>query len=172
MGQGIWAAMLRRARLRGLVEGLVQRVRAEATELDAKDEAERFQDYGFSANPVDGQGLMLTWGGHTIVLRMDRLAERPQLAAHEVCVWHKDGHRLTLKAGGVVEIECTDLVVTAADEVTLTGRKVTLSATDEVVLDAPLVTSPESLVIAGVEHAGHLHNVPGVGLSNGPFNPA
>jgi phage baseplate assembly protein V len=169
MGQGIWAAMLRRARLRGLVEGLVQRVRAEATELDAKDEAERFQDYGFSANPVDGQGLMLTWGGHTIVLRMDRLAERPQLAAHEVCVWHREGHKVTLKAGGVVEAVCTRLEATATAEAVLTAPVISLNATTEVRLNTPRVVVPTSLVLAGKEMATHRHDVPGVAVTTPPL---
>jgi phage gp45-like len=108
---------LRRARLRGLIEGLVQRARVEATEADAKDDAERFQDYGYASNPGDGQGLVLHVGGHTIVLRMDRLAERPHLAPYEVCIWHKEGHSVTLKAGKVVQVDCNKLVVNAAEEV-------------------------------------------------------
>lgn len=108
---------LQRARLRGLVEGLVQRARIEATDADGKDDAERFQDYGIAANPGDGQGLILHIGGHTIILRMDRLAERPKLAPYEVCVWHKEGHKVTLRSGKVVDVECTKLNVTATDEV-------------------------------------------------------
>ena len=87
---------LRRARIRNLKEGLVQSARIEALENDAKDDAERFQDYGFAANVVDGQGLVINAGGHTIVLRMDRLAERPQLPAFEVRVWHKEGHHVEI----------------------------------------------------------------------------
>jgi phage baseplate assembly protein V len=109
--------LLRRARLRGLQEGQVQRARAESVESDAKDDAERFQDYGFTANPVDGQGLVINVAGHTIVLRMDRLAERPRMAAYEVAVWHKEGHRITLKAGGLVQVDCTKLVVNASGQV-------------------------------------------------------
>lgn len=108
---------LRRARIRGLIEGLVQRGRVEATDADAKDDAERFQDYGYASNPGDGQGLVLHVGGHTIVLRMDRLAERPKLAPYEVTVWHKEGHSVTLKAGKVVQVDCDQLVVNATQKV-------------------------------------------------------
>ena len=110
---------LRRARIRKLVEGLVQRGRIEATENDAKDDAERHQDYGFAANPVDGEGLVLHIGGHTIILRQDRLRERPRLEAYEVSVWHKEGHHVTLKAGKLVECDCDTLVVNAATAVQL-----------------------------------------------------
>lgn len=112
--QGVF---LRRARIRKLAEGLVQSARVEALENDAKDDAERFQDYGYAANAVDGQGLVITAGGHTIVLRMDRLAERPRLAAYEVAVWHKEGHRVTLKAGKLVEVSCDTFRVNAGVKV-------------------------------------------------------
>lgn len=55
---------MRRARLRGLIEGPVQKVRAESTELHGRDAVERIQDYGFSAQPVEGQGLVISGGGH------------------------------------------------------------------------------------------------------------
>lgn len=123
--QGVF---LRRARIRKLAEGLVQSARVEALENDAKDDAERFQDYGYAANAVDGQGLVITAGGHTIVLRMDRLAERPRLAAYEVSVWHKEGHRVTLKAGKLVEVSCDTFRVNAAVKVELNTPLVTASA--------------------------------------------
>ena len=118
MSSGVF---LRRARMRSLKEGLVQSLRVEALENDAKDNAERFQDYGYAANPVDGQGLAITVGGHTIVLRLDRLAERPRLAAYEVSVWHKEGHSVTLRAGKLVEVNCDTFRVNAAVKVEI-GR--------------------------------------------------
>ena len=114
----IWT---RRARLRSLTEGLVQKARAESLENQAHDDAERFQDYGFAANPIDGQGLVMHVGGHTIVLRMDRLAERPRLAAHEVCVWHREGHCITLKADGVIEIKGASLRVDVTGDIAFKG---------------------------------------------------
>lgn len=111
-----WANLLRRARMRGLREALVQVIRVEALEDDAKDDAERWQDYGFAGNPGDGQGLVINAGGHTVVLRLDRIADRPQLAEFEVAVWHKEGHKITLKAGSVIEVDCTRLVCTGSIE--------------------------------------------------------
>ena len=125
MSSGVF---LRRARMRSLKEGLVQSLRVEALENDAKDNAERFQDYGYAANPVDGQGLAITVGGHTIVLRLDRLAERPRLAAYEVSVWHKEGHSVTLRAGKLVEVNCDTFRVNAAVKVELNTPLVAASA--------------------------------------------
>lgn len=112
--------LLRRARLRGLKEGAVQTVRSESLDHQAHDQAERWQDYGFAANVVEGQGLVINAGGHTIVLRMDRLAERPQLAPLEVAVWHQEGHAVTLRSGGKVEIKGTHVDI-VADRLTHNG---------------------------------------------------
>lgn len=120
--------LLRRARLRGGKEGPVQTMRAESLENDAKDQAERWQDYGFAAQPVDGQGLVINAGGHTIVLRIDRLAERPGLAAYEVAVWHKEGHYVKLKAGRVIEMSGDSLVINMANSVTINAGSMAVTS--------------------------------------------
>lgn len=106
--------LVRRVRIRNLVEGLVQVGSLVGFEPDARDRAERFQDYGLASNPVSGEGLRIEVGGHTFILRMDRLAERPELAAYEVCVWHKEGHSVTLRAGRVVDVACDQLNIVAS----------------------------------------------------------
>lgn len=122
--------LLRRARLRSGREaaGKVQTFRAESLDNDAKDQAERWQDYGFAAQPVDGQGLVIHAGGHTIVLRMDRLAERPELAVHEVAVWHKEGHMIKLKNDGLIEMTGTTLNVVMASAVNITAQAINLTS--------------------------------------------
>ncbi|MBP6897374.1 MAG: phage baseplate assembly protein [Pseudacidovorax sp.] len=151
--------MLRRARLRGLFEGLVQKVRAEATENDGKDAVERFQDYGFAANPVEGQGLVLHWEGHTIVLRMDRMAERPRLGAYEVSVWHKEGHHVTLRAGRLVEVECDDFLLKAANSATVETKTFTVRASQKIRNETPLdqvtgIQQPQQLTVGGISGPG------------------
>ena len=171
--------LLRRARIRGLTEGKVQTGRTEATEHDAKDEVERWQDYGFAANPVDGQGLVINVAGHTIVLRMDRISERPQLAAHEVSVWHKEGHMVTLKAGRLVQVDCASLVVNASAGVTLNtptvqatgalsvaaGATVGTTVSAGTSVAAPAMAASQSLKVAGKEMSQHTHS----NVQNGPY---
>lgn len=172
--------IIRRARLRTLTEGQVQRARAEALDDDAKDEVERFQDYGFAANPVEGQGLVINAGGHTIVLRMDRLAERPQLAEYEVCVWHKEGHRVTLKAGKLVQVDCDELVINAANRVAINTARLDVAATGGAAfstpelqasakLTAPTIEAGVSLKVQGKEMHQHKHG--GVDFGNDQSGP-
>jgi len=64
-----------------------------------------------------------------------------------VTVWHKEGHRVTLKAGQVVQVDCAELRI---------------NATSQVVINSPLVTAPvihaaDSLQIDGKELNGHVH---------------
>ncbi len=149
--------LMRWVRVRGLREGAMQVGRVEGLPNDVRDEAQRPQDYGFAANPVEGQGLKLEIGGHTVIIRLDRLAERPQLAQYEVAVWHKEGHRITLKANGLVQMDCVRLVVNASAAVTLNSPQVTINAsaamtvnTPQVALNTPNVTATGAVQAAGV----------------------
>lgn len=158
--------LLRRARLRGLKDGAVQIARTEALEGDAKDDAERWQDYGFAANPVDGQGLVINWAGHTIVLRMDRITERPAMAPYDVAIWHKEGHQVRLKAGRLVEVTCDRLVVNAATSVAITSPSVTVTASSGVTVTTPTLAASADVTAAGnVTATG---NVSAGGTSSAP----
>ena len=140
--------LVRRARLRGLVDATIQRVRAESLENQAHDDAERHQDYGFAAHPVDGQGLVMHLDGNTLVLRLDRIAERPGLQPLEVAVWHSEGHMVKLKAGRLVEVTCDRMVINAAAEVEINTPTVTVNASSQVQLTTPLVQATNDM------HAG------------------
>ena len=145
---------MRWARIRNLVEGVFQRGRAEGLPNEARDDVQRPQDYGFAANPVQGQGLTLEVGGHTVIVRMDRLGERPTLANYEVMVWHKDGHSVKLGGGGLIEI---------------TGVNVTLNVANQLTLNAGngVAITSATLTHNGV-NVGHTHTHGGVaaGLAN------
>lgn len=148
------AVFLRRARIRNMKEGLIQSGRMEATEFDTKDGAERPQDYGFAANVVDGQGLVITVDGTTIILRADRLAERPELAAHEVTVWHKEGHKITMRAGKLIEVDCDTYRVNAAVKVEYNTPLVT--GTGNMTMQGR-VTGAAGVTAAGKNLEGHTH---------------
>jgi phage baseplate assembly protein V len=153
----MWAVLenlLRRVRVRGLTEGPLQRVRVEGLPNDARDGVERWQDYGFAGNPNDGQGLRIEAGGHTVVIRLDRLASRPQLAAYEVCVWHEEGHRVTLKAGGKVVVDCAEFTVNASSKVVLNTPVVQASGD---VTGQGTVTGVTDVVFAGKSGNNHRH---------------
>jgi phage gp45-like len=165
-----WWNLLRRARIRGLAEGLVQKGRVEVFQEDGRDEVERFQDYGLAANAVDGEGLRIEVGGHTFILRMDRLAERPQLAAYEVSVWHKEGHAVTLRAGRVVEVACDTLNINASQGVNITTPTMTVMGNQAVsgTATAATVVGTSDVKIGNASVKDHDHG----NVSNGPNRTA
>lgn len=168
----MFANLMRWVRIRSLTEGKMQKGRVEGLPNDVRDDAQRPQDYGFAGNPVDGQGLRIEAGGHTVIIRMDRLAERPELAAYEVSVWHKEGHTVTLKEGRIVQMDCDQFVVNASTSVSFNTPTVSASGNISAVLKVQAATmdAATSLKVAGKEMSGHVHtNVqPGAGTSGPP----
>ena len=157
------ANLVRWVRVRGLKEGKFQRGRVEGFEGDVRDDAQRPQDYGFAANPVDGEGLKLEVGGHTIIVRVDRTAERPQLPAYEVAVWHKEGHMVRLRAGRIIQADCDQLVVNASTGVVLNAPTVAISGALTV---GSTVVAAGNVTGAGKSLATHTHSGVQAGGSN------
>lgn len=126
--------MIRRARMRAQQDsGAVQKVRVDVNDTFGRDDIERLQDYGFSARPSAGEGIVIEVGGHLLVLRMDQTASRPKLELDEVSVWHKEGHSITLKAGKVIAVDCDSYVVTT--------KTYTVNASESVALNTPEVAA-------------------------------
>lgn len=149
----MFSNLMRWVRVRGLTEGKFQSGRTEGFDGDVRDGAQRPQDYGFAANPVDGEGLRFEVGGHTIIIRLDRTAERPQLDAYEVAMWHKEGHMVRLRAGRIVQVDCDQFTVNASAGVTLNTPMVTASQG----ITSQTAAAATSLKVAGKEVLGHTH---------------
>lgn len=158
----MFANLMRWVRVRGLTEGKFQSGREEGLPNEGRDGAQRPQDYGFAANPVSGEGLKLEIGGHTVIIRLDRIAERPQLPAYEVAVWHKEGHMVRLQAGRIVQVDCDQFIVNASTGVALNTPMVTASQG----ITSQTAAAATSLKVAGKEVLGHSHGNVQIGGSN------
>lgn len=115
--------MISRAVVSALADGAGrQYVQVSALKGETKDNVERIQQYGFTSNPLSGaQAVMLCVGGnraHPIVTNVDDPRYRPtDSEAGESGVYHFEGHRIRLMAGGIVQIECDQVIVKASDKV-------------------------------------------------------
>lgn len=147
-------SLLRRALMRGLKDGPVQEVAVQVFDTSGRENAERWQDYGFAGNPGDGQGLVIEVGGHTVVMRLDRIDSRPRLKVGEVAVWHKDGHKILLTDGGKVRVECESFEVVAKSGVTFETPKVKASEA----IESKTANIREGASIAGRDFLGHNHD--------------
>jgi phage gp45-like len=146
------ANLIRWVRVRSLREGFMQSARVEGLPNDARDGTPRPQDYGFSGNPGQGEGLRLEIDGNTVIIRLDRSAERPELALYEVAMWHKEGHSVTLKAGRVVQVDCDVYRVNASTKVEFNTPDATFSGT---------VHATGDIVGAGKSVSTHVHGSSG-----------
>lgn len=85
------------------------------------DDAERFQNYGFSSVPTAGEVIALEVGGkrsHIAVLVVDDKGVRPTgLKAGDVVIYHQEGHRLLLTENGEAILSCQKFTVQAEQQV-------------------------------------------------------
>jgi len=77
---------------------------------------ERFQEYGFESYPyVEAEAVCVFINGNRdngIVLCVHDKRHRPtDLAPGEVAQYHSEGHRVLLKAGGIIEVEGAEIKI-------------------------------------------------------------
>lgn len=88
---------------------------------------ERFEDYGITSHPLPGaEAVVAAVGGsrdHLVAVAVaDRRYRPTDLAPGEVALYTHDGTRLTLRAGGVVEIVAASKVRIDAPRLECTGE--------------------------------------------------
>lgn len=105
------------------------------------DDAERFQNYGFSSVPVAGEVIALEVGGkrsHVVVIVVDDKGVRPtNLKAGDSVMYHLEGHNLLLTENGEAILKC---------------KKFTVQA-DEIVFDSPQTQFTGDVDIIGTSTA-------------------
>lgn len=119
--------LIRKAKMVFTSVALVQKYKITVFETKDTEDAERFMDYGFASQPTEGEGLVVDAGGAQMVLRIDRLKDRPKLSSDDVCLWHKEGHKVHLKAGKVVDVDCAVFNCNATEGVNFNTPKITNS---------------------------------------------
>lgn len=90
--------------------GTLQGMQIGALDGEDIDDAERFQEYGFTSVPLTGAEAVVVFPGgdrgHPLVVAVDDRRHRPTgLEAGEVAVYSETGARVLLKANGDIEID-------------------------------------------------------------------
>ena len=166
--------LIRKAKMVFTTANLIQQYKVNIFETRASEDAERFQDYGFAAQPSAGEGLVIDAGGSVIVLRIDRLKDRPALANDEVAVWHKDGHKIHLKSGKLVEVDCATLNIKASIGVNFNTPKISntgeYSGRGDVKSGGQVSDSTGTMQSMRDTYDDHTHNETD-SVTNGPNQP-
>lgn len=115
----------------------IQGVQLSILDGETWDNVERFQQYGFTANPQPGvEAIVLSLGGrrnHSVVISVDdRRYRLKNLAPGEVAMYTDEGDTIIFKRGRNIE-------VTAGTKVKVTAPDVEVIASTKVQLTSPLV---------------------------------
>ncbi|MFP7605167.1 phage baseplate assembly protein V [Serratia quinivorans] len=86
-----------------------QNLQVQTLANETNDSVERFQNYGFSSVPPPGsEAIVVAVGGRRsgmVAIAVEDKKTRPRgLDPNDVCVYHSEGHTITLKQDGVIEI--------------------------------------------------------------------
>lgn len=153
--------LIRKAKMFFTSVKLVQQYKISVFETKDAEDAERFQDYGFTSQPSEGEGLVIDAGGVVMVLRIDRLKDRPAIADDDVAVWHKSGSKMHLKDGKVIDVDCATFNIKASDGVHFQTPLITTSGG---------ISAAQDVSAAGVSLTGHTHQEHDNGGQTGAAN--
>lgn len=118
------------------VAGL-QRVQVEALAGEVIDNAERFQQYGYTSHPHDGaEAVVLALGGnrnHPIVISVDdRRFRLLALEAGEVAIYDDLDQVVHLQRDRILVTSPKDITVSAGETVRIEGKRVEVYASEQI----------------------------------------
>lgn len=128
---------------------------------ESRDTVERFQEYGYTSNPLPGaEAVVVCAGGnreHGLVVAVDDRRYRIQgLAGGEVCIYTDEGDKIHLKRGNNMEVTTGTFTVNASEAINLnaptitaTADTITAEASANIDLTTPLVTASDEVRAVG-----------------------
>lgn len=137
---------------------------------EGADDVERFQNYGHTSVPPEGsEAIVLGVGGARaglVAIAVEHKAVRPKdLEAGDSCLYHLEGHNLTLREDGVAELTAKSVIIRATEKLTI------ISPDNEI--QGPLhvtgqITSDTDVKTGTISLKGHKHNQSGGGPTSVP----
>jgi phage gp45-like len=131
----------------------VQELQIEALEGETRDAVERFQNYGFTANPLAGSEAVVVFLGasrdHGVVVAVDdRRYRLKELQPGEVAIYTDQGDKIVLKRDGNIE-------VTASTKVTITSPEVEISG--DLVVNGDISVPSGDVTAGSISLKTHVH---------------
>lgn len=159
-----------------VIEGLIKLLAATGRSGETFANREYFQHYGFTSRPLSGaEVIIIKEGNHYIAIASDDRRYRLAVEDGEVALYTDEGDKIHLKRDRTIEIVSGNkLTATVENEVTITTKTATVTATEscevaspEITINAPTsldATSPEVTINAS---SSVILNSPSVQLGDG-----
>ncbi len=134
--------------------GAVQLVQLDGLAGEQLQDAELFQDYGYTSNPPAGtMAIVLPIGGrtaHGIVVATEHGSYRlKNLQSGEVAIYTDEGDSIVLKRGRLVEATTHTFTLNAATAINLNAPTITANASSQVAMNTPLVAASTDIKAQG-----------------------
>jgi phage baseplate assembly protein V len=151
-----------------LVDALkkMQSLQMRLTAGELKDNAEHFEPYGYTSNPLAGAEVLTAFIGgdrsHAVVLvASDRRYRIQELKPGEVAIYTDEGDKIHLKRGRIIDVETETLNIKASVAVNFETPSITQTGQ---------IVSQGDQVAGGISQIGHVHTStqPGSGQSGAP----
>lgn len=162
--------------VQSVVEGFIKRFSALGRLGETFANREYFQHYGFTSRPLPGaEIIIIRQGNHYIALGSDDRRYRLAVEDGEVALYTDEGDKIHLKRDKTIEIVSGNkLVATVENEVEITTKKATVTATESCGVTSPVVTINASTSVTATSPAVTINasgsvtlNSPSVVLGNG-----
>lgn len=132
----------------------VQLVQLDGLAGEQLQDAELFQDYGYTSNPPAGtMAIVLPIGGrtaHGIVVATEHGSYRlKNLQSGEVAIYTDEGDSIVLKRGRLIEVTTHTFTLNAATAINLNAPAITATASAQVALNTPLVAASTDIKAQG-----------------------
>jgi len=140
-----------RATVQSVIEGAIKRVTAAGRPGETLSDREYMQHYGFTSRPLAGaEGVIVNQGNHYILIATDDRRYRIAVEAGEVCLYTDEGDQIRLKRNKEIYIKSGNkLTIEATNDVSVTTKRINLTATESITLVSPSVAVQGALSATG-----------------------
>lgn len=151
----------------------IQSTQVKINEDEILDRIERFQDYGFTSNPLPGSEAMVVFQGgkrsNGLILKVDDRRYRiKSLESGEVAIYTDEGDKIHFKRGKKIEVTTSELTINSTAKVivntqeaevtcnktTITSPEVTMISTTKVTMTTPLLEVSGLVACSGLAAGG------------------
>jgi len=140
-----------RATIQSVIEGAIKRVTAAGRPGETLSDREYMQHYGYTSRPLAGaEGVIVNQGNHYILIATDDRRYRVAVETGEVCLYTDEGDQIRLKRNKEICVKSGNkLIIEATNDVSVTTKRINLTATESITLVSPNVAVQGALSATG-----------------------